>query len=287
MQYSREEELGLIVFKRELYLGAENQHLADVPERLGALVDVSLGRLFIDYCRLLDMQPFADPRRSASYDKLMGHWLTRISSFSAIHLQEIIEVFDWLARAVHEDHPWLSNTDAEGRPKKLMKCATVEALYAESVKCLSRLPSPPPPKADIVLGEFDEQLMCELGNGYTLVEMLSPEALDLESIRMRHCVGHGSYDFKILESFGFHLYSVRDRDGRPVATIETANRTINCVLHREVRQLVGPRNRLPDEAVIAAVEAAMPTLRWIYPAGKQSVAPDGRDPNIIVRRRRL
>jgi hypothetical protein len=285
MQYSREEELGRIVFKRELHLGLEDQHIAEVPPGLGELVDVSLGRLFIEYCRLLDAQAFTPPRRAGGFDKLMGHWLTRIGSFSAIYLQEIIEVFDWLARAARENHPWLANKDDQGRPKKLMKCATIEALYAESVKCLSRLPVPPMPTHDIVLGEFDEKHVCELTGGYTLVEMLSPEALDLESVRMRHCVGHGNYDAKLLESFGYHLYSVRTGDGEPVATIETANRTINCVLHREVRQLMGPRNRRPAEAVIAAVEAAMPSLRWIYPAGRQSVVPGGRDPDILVRRR--
>jgi hypothetical protein len=59
----------------------------------------------------------------------------------------------------------------------------------------------------------------DLGRGYSVVQLLTPESLDEESRIMRHCIGGGAYDWKLSTS-DCQLLSVRDKGGNPVATIE-------------------------------------------------------------------
>ncbi len=71
-----------------------------------------------------------------------------------------------------------------------------------------------------------------------LVRLLSPEALDYESERMEHCVGHGSYDKDVTEGKSA-IYSLRDLtdDGEwlPHATIEYKD--------GEIKQIKGFKDR--------------------------------------------
>ena len=71
-----------------------------------------------------------------------------------------------------------------------------------------------------------------------LVRLLSPEALDYESERMEHCVGHGSYDKDVAEGKSA-IYSLRDLtdDGEwlPHATIEYKD--------GEIKQIKGFKDR--------------------------------------------
>lgn len=239
--------------------------------RVSRLCDDSIGRLFIAYWRDLERAPFAVPLPDDATDKqVSARWRSRLRSFSHVYNFQIVEVLDWFLRADDEDHPWLGSVDEHGRAKKLMKCHTMEALFDECQKCIARLPSPVTLPADHELGADDERVIMELAEGYTIVELLTPAALDVESVRMRHCIGHGGYDAKLTDRYGYHLYSVRGNDGHPVATIETTNRTIDGQLYHQVRQFVGPRNAIPEYNVVAAVNAAMPALRWLYPPRTKS-----------------
>ena len=56
-------------------------------------------------------------------------------------------------------------------------------------------------------------------NGMEIVQLTTPEALDYESEYMGNCVGKGSYDGSV-KSGSIIIYSLRDADGMPHATME-------------------------------------------------------------------
>ena len=47
---------------------------------------------------------------------------------------QIRHIVDWLEVAVRNDHAWLEKVDDKGRPKKLMKCGSIEQLHQEAEK---------------------------------------------------------------------------------------------------------------------------------------------------------
>lgn len=156
-------------------------------------------------------------------------------------------IADWISAAVVTDAEWLSNLDADGRPKKLMKFSTIEQITAEADKAMrianQRL-FPVGAVAD------DEEIHQELEDGYVLVKMLAPSALDRESAAMQHCIGHGSYDF-LLKSGLRTFLSLRDPAGKPHVTIEIDNQT------NKVHQLQGKQNRAPIKRYIDILKPAL------------------------------
>ncbi|MER8571369.1 PcfJ domain-containing protein [Mesorhizobium sp. M1409] len=161
----------------------------------------------------------------------------------------LLHILDWLAVDQCEGVPWLENTDDRGRPRKLLKCAGYEDLVREADKSMDRR------NAQVAksLGVADERCVADLEDGYKLVKLLTPEALDLESRRMHHCVGHGSYDAGL--AAGHHeIYSLRDRRGRPVATIK--------INRGEIDQIKGKRNASPEARHIAVLKPLAKAVRW-------------------------
>ncbi len=58
-----------------------------------------------------------------------------------------------------------------------------------------------------------------LSGGLSVYRLLTPEALDYEGARMGHCLGEGDYDEDLKGSI-VELYSIRDKNGEPHATLE-------------------------------------------------------------------
>ncbi|MBY3432603.1 hypothetical protein HFN89_00250 [Rhizobium laguerreae] len=148
---------------------------------------------------------------------------------------ELDHVADWLAAALAADLKWLRNVDANGVPRKFSKFATVEDVKAEANRATERLLrntlSRPP-------AEGEEVTVAELADGYRVVSLISPGALDRESKEMQHCVGLGGYDEGV-RSGQLAILSLRDRKGKAHATME---------LHVEngwIAQLKGKQNRFP------------------------------------------
>lgn len=148
-------------------------------------------------------------------------------------------IADWISVAVITNAEWLSNLDADGRPKKLMKFSTVEQITAEADKAM-RIANQ---RLSIVEVADDEEIHQELEDGFVLVKMLAPSALDRESAAMQHCIGNGGYDRLLLSGVRTYL-SLRDPSGKPHATIE-----IDCQT-KTVRQLQGKQNRAPIKRYI-------------------------------------
>ena len=171
-------------------------------------------------------------------------------------------ILDWLVASVHEDAPWLSNVDDRGRPRKLLKCSTYEDLIREADKAMAKKHAEHSKR----LGPDDEQHVADLDDGYRLVRLLTPEALDLESYRMHHCAGDGAYDGKIASGWS-RILSLRDRKGRPMATIELRRESNG---RWEIDQIRGKHNGSPAASHLAILKPYARTADW---RGRQTFWP--------------
>ncbi|MCS4089284.1 PcfJ domain-containing protein [Rhizobium sp. BK176] len=161
--------------------------------------------------------------------------------------QAIGHVVDWLTVAIGARAEWLANVDELGRPKKLMKFGSIEAIVKEADKAM-RLDIERGSRAALASG--DERIVITLSGGMSIVEMLSKEALDRESSIMQHCVGNGGYD-KYIGSGDVTFYSLRDASGRPHATLQVDLRD------RAIIQTRGKQNAVPVEKYMAALMEAV------------------------------
>ncbi|MCV9964145.1 PcfJ domain-containing protein [Pararhizobium sp. BT-229] len=152
------------------------------------------------------------------------------------HEQAMRHVADWFKSAVLENASWLANVDEHGRPKKLMKYGSLERIFAEADKVMIRKSRGLGRRQ---LGEGAEEVIATLEDGYSIVRMLTREALDAESAEMQHCIGHGSYDEYLEAGSRTTLLSLRDRNGRAHATAEIAD--------GRIVQVRGKQNEAPAD----------------------------------------
>ena len=176
-------------------------------------------------------------------------WEQRARLWVGWHSSDVRHVVDWLLNAQAEGHTWLGNLGADGNPKKLMKCGTLARLVHEANKGLRTRTV-----ADVALGLKDEMFVADLGAGHTLVELLSPMALRKEGNIMHHCIGHSGYDWVLVDPTRY-LYSVRDPDGTPLATLE--------IHGSAVRQFRSARNENPTAAVLDLVASVAADRGWL------------------------
>jgi hypothetical protein len=183
--------------------------------RLRKLLYMSIGRIAVKECRR-DI-----------------HWCNLQSNDRVSHIA------DWLAGAIAAEAAWLSNVDEQGRPKKLMKFGSLDAMHDEADKQMRKKL----PQKRSKLGGCDEENFADEGGEYYLVQMKTSKALENESGAMCHCVGHGAYERRLSEKRSLML-SLRDRKGWPHMTIEIAN--------GEVVQARGKANSYPKDVHAAA-----------------------------------
>ena len=199
-------------------------------------------------------------------ENLRRKWRCRAQLWCSFHGPHIWHVTDWLIASRETNQPWLRNINQLGEPKKLLKCTTLDRLVHEADKGLRHRKS----VGEIVLGHDDETIIADLGVGHTLVELLTARALRHEGNRMRHCVGQGSYDGHMADP-DYRLLSVRDPEGRPLATLE--------VRGDDVRQFRGARNADPPPAIADLVSATADAWGWqgLAEAAAGRYWPYGRD----------
>ncbi len=227
------------------------------PE-LRRLFTVGPVRVFIKHLRSAS---FSEPRDPVAE----GTW------YFLEHEDDLVHIVDWLSTSLREGSAWLSNLDNLGRPKKLMKSGDLAGLVHEADKAMNHHQQQSP--HFLSLSSKDERYERDLGAGYTLVRMLSPDALDVESDRMHHCLGHGSYDEDL--TFGTSaFYSVRDQDGAPRATLEIVGREVDGNLYGHIKQFRGRRNADPEAHVVDLVGGIKTAMRWIDGPRTKSSAPE-------------
>lgn len=257
MRLTDDERMAMRMLREELRL----QDLYIVHDRMEEFVDISIGRVFISQVRALDRHKYGGalpPERPRKI--VLENWKARIEAWTRVNEYELIGIVDWLVASCAQPLPWIENLDELGRPKKLMKCATLGALAYEASKwALSRDAM----LTNIRLSPDDEHVEMDLGGGLTLVRMMTPAALDVEGARMQHCIGKGGYDVRLHEDYGCRYYSVRASDGEPVATIEVCDEYVDDVSRGVIRQFQGPRNAHPDPVVVARVFESMQKMNWV------------------------
>ena len=150
---------------------------------------------------------------------------------------QIRHIYDWLKAEVVTEAAWLSNVDEQGRPRKLMKFGSVDQILKEADKAMM-IANQRAGTAAIMAG--DEEIIAELADGYSLVRMLSPAALDRESRTMQHCIGNGGYDDELTKEWARFL-SLRDASGNPHVTMDIS---INGD-RMHINQIKGKQNAVP------------------------------------------
>jgi hypothetical protein len=158
---------------------------------------------------------------------------------------QLEHVRDWLRASIVSDAPWLSKVDANGIPKKLAKLGSFDALLREADKQMARANTRLEIGTELVAAE--EELDMEFQDGWRMVRLLTVGALDRESVRMQHCIGHGGYDKRLLDRKHAYL-SLRDPANKPHATLEIVK--ANAVTSGHVEQLVGKQNSSPKRCYL-------------------------------------
>ncbi|WP_315921853.1 hypothetical protein [Mesorhizobium sp. SP-1A] len=152
-------------------------------------------------------------------------------------------IADWLRAAIVNNDPWLANVDAKNRPLKLLKFGDVAQITKEADKAMHKANQK---LGGITLVEGDEELFAELEDGFYIVRLMTPAALDKESAEMQHCIGNGGYDRMVEAGVGYYL-SLRDQHGKAHATLEVCQ-SYDYELHDKkmrVEQLQGKQNQPP------------------------------------------
>jgi hypothetical protein len=190
--------------------------ITDGDQQLWRLLNISVGRVLIRY---VDRD---EPNISAG--------LT-VNAYA----QAIYHIKDWLKASLVNDLPWLRNLDAKDRPKKLMKCRDIDALVHEADKDMRKQNAAIARKP---LAKGEEVLEFQCADGWSIVRLLTPSALDRESVVMQHCIGNGAYDER-LTSEQFRYFSLRDPAGKRHGTMEVSGSTL--------LQFYGKQNAVPIE----------------------------------------
>lgn len=150
---------------------------------------------------------------------------------------KIWHITDWLTAEVLRSASWLERKDDNGVPKKLLKFGSIDAIVEEANKAMERAAAK---IAHSQLTEQDIQVVSELDNGYKIVRLLTPAALDDESRMMRHCIGNGAYDAMLADG-DTGYFSLRDPQGGSHVTLEIEQ----MKKYRFISQLQGKGNTLP------------------------------------------
>lgn len=132
---------------------------------------------------------------------------------------QISHISDWIASAMLQNAAWLANCDEKHRPRKLTKLGSLAQAVREADKAMEQANIALAPQ-DLAEGDVLEVRVFR--GGARIVQMLTPRALDAESLAMGHCIGHGAYDIR-LRHCTHRYYSLRCKSGQSRATLEVRN----------------------------------------------------------------
>lgn len=155
---------------------------------------------------------------------------------------KVRHVKDWIVGAQSECAEWLSKLDEKGRPQKLVKIGTLQQALDIADKEMERAAQKLRESMRGEMGSVVEdtkhmKVIKRFKDGFAIVQLLTPQALDAETAQLGHCIGNGGYDSALHGSARF--YSLRDEQNRAHATIEVKSEN-NAIV-----QCKGKRNAPP------------------------------------------
>lgn len=233
------------------------------------LIDVALSKLAGDDWKLLNYL-------SLSVGRVLSNMASRGENWRVDYRPDtILHIVDWLKAAIFNNDSWLHHVDDKGRPLKLMKFHDIASITKEADKAMMKAVQK---NLDIKLAEGDEELFATLEDGYYLVRLKTAEALDKETGIMQHCVGNGAYDAAVTAG-SILILSLRDKFGKPHATIEVAHKNEKRVcktdystdsagewldfgLNVRVEQIQGKQNKEPAEKYMEPIIKWLETTKW-------------------------
>ncbi|MCZ7861758.1 PcfJ domain-containing protein [Agrobacterium salinitolerans] len=198
---------------RQEQMARWSRFTAEEVRRLNALFDCSIRRVYLK-----------TSTDDAAFQQVMAR-----------DADKVRHIMDWIVSAMTEDAHWLAKTDAEGRPRKIMKCGSIDALSREADAWRKLLANR---RKVVALDPAEEELFMDLDGGWRLVRMKTPTALDRESDFMQHCVGDGAYDHTLANP-SVRLLSLRDHKNEPHVTVEMD------ILKNTLAQVWGKANTIP------------------------------------------
>ncbi|MCZ7861796.1 PcfJ domain-containing protein [Agrobacterium salinitolerans] len=178
------------------------------------------------------------PSLNISLGRVLVNMAMKVKSFHPVNEEvsadEIRHICDWLHAAHLRREAWLSRCDDQGRPLKLMKFGTVAQMTDEANKAMAKR------RGDGATASALQgvKAVYDAGDGWSIVRLTTPEALDHEGHVMGHCVGQGAYDMGLSTNFT-GIYSLRDPFGKSHATLEIDHSMDT------VRQIKGKQNKPP------------------------------------------
>ncbi len=214
-----------------------------------------------------------------SYPDNPPEWLTpkkfMEDSFHRLNLESVCpnirakieHVKDWIVSAINDNDEWVNDLDRQGRPKRF-NFATLKDAVSAADKDMKKKSARLREKFADSVAAFEEQLtnghikiIKDLERGYKFVQLLTPEALDFESVKIRHCIGNGAYDARVKDK-NYQYYSLRDGSNKPHATIEINNK--NLV------QCKGKGNKPPIADYFAFIQEFIKENQWTLSASPRS-----------------
>lgn len=158
---------------------------------------------------------------------------------------QLPHIADWLRGAIVGRERWLTERYGDGPIERFYLAREPGADFITLASFTRLADADMREKNDraiglVSLGKDEEEIMT-FPDGYRIVRLTSPLALDAEGAHMGHCIGQGAYDAKLTgggkDGQKYHFYSLRDAKNRPHATIE-----VDAATHKVV-QLQGKANQ--------------------------------------------
>ncbi len=167
---------------------------------------------------------------------------------------------DWIGGAIKDGDAWIENTDALGRPIRLLQISTLQKaqdmadkdMRAKANNLRSRfLNASSLFEEDEAAGHIETVKIFD--DGSRIVRLLTPHALDIESAHLGHCIGNGNYDDYVQSEDCFY-YSLRDPLNKAHATFEVEKGTL--------LQLKGRENAPPAEKYMGKAQEFIRENKW-------------------------
>ena len=179
---------------------------------------------------------------------------------------KVKHIADWIKAAQINGAEWLQNQDKKGRPHLLLKLSTID----QATKCADRaMHSLSVQFRHVAEEEGAVEVVKEWeAQGFKMVRLLKPQALQRESGMMGHCIGEG-YHAEKLESGECEYYSLRDADNKAHATIEVQ------LFDQRVLECKGKQNLPP-------VEKYMPFVRDFITERQYALDEEPKNTGLIL-----
>jgi len=158
-------------------------------------------------------------------------------------LDTVRHVHDWIKGAIMRGEAWTQ----EEKPRCLSQFKTIEEAYEAVDAAMEELRRAfEKARFDPIAGTYIDM---EFQDGWKIRRLITPEAKDYDGQKLHHCVGDGTYD-----NNGSDIYSLRDANENPFATIEIHNGFLI--------QCKGVLNSPPDERALPYLEEFIRSNEW-------------------------